>query len=221
LVKERFRLGYNVSEEIKYKPVSVRDILTELQTTTTLMIDLAYSAILFNDKELAEDVTEMAEEVYNLKTRLLMNTAIAVRDADDAEIMVGIMQIGAVAYRIADVAADIARTVLLDLVPDPQILKALTKTKERLVRTKIVPNSILAGKTLEKLKLETNIGVNIIVIRKDKELITNPGPKVQLANGDILIARGSDVGVSELDKLAKGELRTIPHPKLSKRERHK
>jgi len=210
-----------VSEEIKYKPVSVRDILTELQTTTTLMIDLAYSAILFNDKELAEDVTEMAEEVYNLKTRLLMNTAIAVRDADDAEIMVGIMQIGAVAYRIADVAADIARTVLLDLVPDPQILKALTKTKERLVRTKIVPNSILAGKTLEKLKLETNIGVNIIVIRKDKELITNPGPKVQLANGDILIARGSDVGVSELDKLAKGELRTIPHPKLSKRERHK
>jgi len=48
-------------EEIKYKPVSIRDILTELQTITTLMIDLAYSAVLFNDRELAEDVIKMAE----------------------------------------------------------------------------------------------------------------------------------------------------------------
>ncbi|MGQ9515007.1 MAG: potassium channel family protein [Thermoproteota archaeon] len=206
-----------MGEEIKYKPVSVRDILTELQTNTTLMIDLAYSAVLFNDKDLAEDVIEMAEKVNDLKTNLLMNTAIVVRDAEDAETMVGVMQIGAVAYRISDVAADIARIILLGLLPDPRVLEALTKTKERLVRTKIIPNSILAGKTLGKLKLETNIGVNVIVIRREKELITNPGPKVQLAKGDILIARGSDVGVSELEKLAKGELKAVPRPKLSKK----
>jgi uncharacterized protein with PhoU and TrkA domain len=207
-----------MNKEIKYKPVSIRDILTELQTTTTLMIDLAYSAVLFNDKELAEDVIEMEAKVNDLKTRLLMNTAIAVRDAEDAETMVGIMQIGAVAYRISDAAADIARTVLLGLVPDPRVLEALTKTKERLIRTKIASNSILVNKALGKLNLEINIGVNIMVVRRDKELITNPGPKVLLAEGDLLIARGSDVGVSELDKLARGELKAVPHPKLGKKE---
>ncbi|MBO3802920.1 MAG: potassium channel protein [Candidatus Brockarchaeota archaeon] len=204
--------------EIKYKPVSVRDILTELQTTTTLMIDLAYSAVVFNDKDLAEDVVEMAGKVDELKTRLLMNTAIAVRDADDAETMVGVMQVGAVAYRISGAAADIARTVLLGLVPDPRVLEALAKTKEGLVRTRILPNSVLAGKPLGKLKLETNIGVNVIVVRRGKELLTNPGPEVSLAEGDVLIARGSDVGVSELDKLAKGELKAIPRPKLGEKE---
>lgn len=205
-------------EEIKYKPVSIRDILTELQTTTTLMIDLAYSAVLFNDRELAEDVFEMAEKVDDLKTRLLMNSALAVRGAENAEMMVGVMQIGAVAYRISDAAADIARTVTLGLVPDPRVLEALTRTKKRLVRTKILSNSILAGKALGKLKLETNIGVNVMVVRKDGELMTKPGPDVLLAEGDVLIARGSDVGVSELDKLAKGELKAVPHPKLSKKE---
>jgi len=205
-------------EEIKYKPVSIRDILTELQTITTLMIDLAYSAVLFNDRELAEDVIEMAEKVDDLKTRLLMNSALAVRNVEDAETMVGVMQIGAVAYRISDAAADIARTVLLGLVPDPRLLEALTRTKKRLVRTKILPNSILAGKALGKFKLETNIGVNVMVIRRDRELVTNPGPKVLLAEGDVLIARGSDVGVAELDKLARGELKAVPRPKLGKKE---
>jgi len=205
-------------EEIKYKPVSIRDILTELQTTTTLMIDLAYSAVLFNDRELAEDVIEMAEKVDDLKTRLLMNSALAVRSAEDAEMIVGVMQVGAVAYRISDAAADIARTVPLGLVPDPRVLEALTRTKKRLVRTKILTNSILAGKALGKLKLETNIGVNVMVVRRDGELMTLPGPDVSLAEGDVLIARGSDIGVSELDKLAKGELKAVPRPKLSKKE---
>jgi len=205
-------------EEIKYKPVSIRDILTELQTTTTLMIDLAYSAVLFNDRELAEDVMEMAEKVDDLKTRLLMNSALAVRSAEDAEMIVGVMQVGAVAYRISDAAADIARTVPLGLVPDPRVLEALTRTKKRLVRTKILTNSILAGKALGKLKLETNIGVNVMVVRRDGELMTLPGPDVSLAEGDVLIARGSDIGVSELDKLAKGELKAVPRPKLSKKE---
>ncbi|MEM2885100.1 MAG: TrkA C-terminal domain-containing protein, partial [Thermoproteota archaeon] len=167
---------------------------------------------------LAEDVVEMAGKVDELKTRLLMNTAIAVRDADDAETMVGVMQVGAVAYRISGAAADIARTVLLGLVPDPRVLEALAKTKEGLVRTRILPNSVLAGKPLGKLKLETNIGVNVIVVRRGKELLTNPGPEVSLAEGDVLIARGSDVGVSELDKLAKGELKAIPRPKLGEKE---
>jgi len=148
----------------------------------------------------------------------MMNTALAVRNADDAETMVGVMQIGTVAYRISDAAADIARTVLLGLVPDPRVLVALMKTKKRLVRTKILPNSILAGKALGKLKLETNIGVNVMVVRRERELMTNPGPKVLLADGDVLIARGSDVGVSELDKLARGELKAVPRPKLSKKE---
>jgi len=205
-------------EEIKYKPVSIRNILTELQTTTTLMIDLAYSAVLFNDRELAEDVFEMAEKVDDLKTQLLMNSALAVRGAEDAEMMVGVMQVGAVAYRISDAAADIARTVTLGLVPDPRVLEALTRTKKRLVRTKILSNSILAGKALGKLKLETNIGINVIVVRRDGELVTNPGPDVSLTEGDVLIARGSDVGVAELDKLAKGELKAVPRPKLSKKE---
>ena len=210
----------SAKEEIRYRPIPVRDLLTKLQTTTTIMIDLAYSAVLFNDCELAEEVIELEDKVEDLKTTLLMNTAIVIRDAQDAESMVGIMQMGTVADMISQAAGNIARIVLLGLGVDPYILDAFTKTQERLVRTKILSNSILAGKTLGKVKLETSIGVNVMTVRRGEELIINPGPKTKLADGDILIARGSDVGVFALGKLAKGELKAIPSPKLNVEEKH-
>jgi len=62
--------------------------------------------------------------------------------------------------------------------------------------------------------------VDIITIRRGKELDTKPKPSNILLEGDVVIARGSDVGVLELDKLAKGELREIPSPKLHVKEAH-
>jgi uncharacterized protein with PhoU and TrkA domain len=209
-----------LEEKIHYQPISVRDSLIALQSTTTLMIDLAYSAVLFNDRDLAEEVVELENKVDDLKILLLMNMGLAMRDADDAEGMVGIMQMGTVADRISEAAGDIARTVLLDLGIDPSIMEAFTKTQERLIRTKILSGSVLAKKRLDKLSLETNIGINVIAIRRGKELITNPKPKTMLMADDILIARGSDVGIAELDKLSKGELKAIPRPKLDIKEDH-
>lgn len=199
-------------EEIRYRPISVKELLTETQTVIELIVDLAYSAVLFHDHDLAEEVMELEERVDTLRVLLLMNTAIAIRDAEDAEAMVGIMQMASVADHISDAAGDIARLVLLEIGIDPYIVEAFKKVKERLVRTRIMPGSILAKKTLRQLGLESNIGVNVMVVRRGKELIINPDAKTRLEEGDILIARGSDVGASELDKLAKGDLNTIPRP---------
>ena len=217
--KEESRI--NLGEEIRYRPISVREILTELHTITTFMLDLAYSAVLFNDQELAKEVTMFEEKADNLRTLLLMNTSIAIRSADDAEAMIGILRMGAVTGKISSAAGDIARIVLHGLGVDPYVSEALSKIQERLVKTKILPESALLGKTLVKLELAANIGVDIIAVRRGKELTMNPGSKMILRNGDILIAKGSDVGVSELDKLAKGELKSIPRPKLDVEERHK
>jgi len=203
-----------MEEEIRYKPVSIRDLLAELQTRTTLIIDLAYSAVLFNDLELAEEVIELRETVSDIRTLLLMNTAITVRDAEDAESMVGIMRMGTVADRISDAAGEIARIVLLGLGVDPILQEAFANISERLVRVGLLPQSILVGKTLASLQLESNIGVDVIAVRRGKELTIKPESNTILDSGDIIIARGSDIGVLELDKLAKGELTVIPRPKL-------
>jgi len=201
-------------EEIRYRAVPVREILTEIKNITGFIVDLAYSSVLFNDKEVAEEVLEGEERVHYLVTLLFMNTAIAVRDGEDAEAAVGIVRVATAANKIADTAGDIARIVIKELGLDSYITEAFSKVDKRLVRTTVLPNSILAGKTLRQLRLASNIGVDVLTVRRGKKLIVDPQGDTGLEEGDVLIGRGSDVGTVELDRLAKGELKKIPKPTL-------
>lgn len=72
-------------ERVKYTPVSVRETLIMMKDISELMIDLAYSAALFNNRELAEEVTELEEKMDSLVYVLNMNLMLAARDKADAE----------------------------------------------------------------------------------------------------------------------------------------
>jgi|YelNatPaOPRAMG01_1025707.scaffolds.fasta_scaffold19784_2 uncharacterized protein with PhoU and TrkA domain len=207
-----------MSEGMQYTPVSVREILKEMHDTTTLMVDLAYSSIIFNDKDLAEEVIELDDKIKALKTALLMHTAIVIKDPEDAEALSGVLQLGAVSDFISHAAKNISNIVLLGLGVPPEILSAFARTQERFVRVKVSKDSILVKKSIGELSLETNIGVKIIAVRRGHEIFTSLEDNFTLHEDDVLIARGSDVGVVEFDKLAKGELKSIPEPSLSLEE---
>jgi uncharacterized protein with PhoU and TrkA domain len=53
-------------EKIAYKPIPVRELLLEMKNLSELMIDLAYSAALYNDKDLAEDVLSIGSQSRQL-----------------------------------------------------------------------------------------------------------------------------------------------------------
>lgn len=204
-----------MGEGMQYKPVSVREILKEIHDTTALMIDLAYSSVIFNDKDLAEEAIELDDKIKELKTALLIHTAIVIKDPEDAKALSGVLQMGVMSDSISHAARNISNIVLLGLGVPSEILSAFARTQERFVRVKVSQNSILVKKNVGELSLETSIGVKIIAIRRGREVFTNFGDDFILLEDDVLIARGSDVGVIEFDKLAKGELKSIPEPSLS------
>ena len=98
-------------EKIEYKPIPVSDLLLEMKNLSELMIDLAYSAALFNDEELAEDVLELEARIDTLTYLLDIEIMIAARDARDAETLIGVSTVAAATDKISDAAADIAAIV--------------------------------------------------------------------------------------------------------------
>ena len=80
-------------EKIEYKPIPVNELLLEMKNLSELMIDLAYSAALYNDKDLAEDVLALERRVDTLAYLLDMEIMVASRDPKDAEAMVGITRV--------------------------------------------------------------------------------------------------------------------------------
>lgn len=191
-------------EKIKYKPVPVRQLLIEMKDLSELMIDLAYSAALFNSQPLAEEVIELERRVDNLAYLLDMSAMVAARDVKDAEALVGVTVVAAAADKISDAAGDIAGIVLRKIGIHPIVLEAFKKTEERLTRVEIEPTSSLAGKRLSELNLAAWMGVDIIVIRRDKELRVNPKEDEILKKGDIVTVRGAPGGVEEFERLARG-----------------
>jgi len=190
-------LGMHKKERIKYRPISVREILLEMKNLSELMIDLAYSAALFNDRDLAEDVIELEEKVDTLAFLLNMEIMIAARDAEDARILSGVAKVASAADKISDAAGDIAAIVLQEIGVHPIIAEIFEKVGERLSRIKVPSDSPIIGTRLIDLD-PASMGVDIIAIRRNKEWIINPGNEEKIKEGDVLIARGVSAGINEL-----------------------
>lgn len=192
-------------EKIEYKPIPVRDLLLEMKNLSELMIDLAYSAALFNDKELAEDVLELEGRVDTLAYLLDMTVMIAARDSKDAEALVGVSTVAAAADKISDAAADIAAIVTQNIGVHPIVGEIFERVEERLTRAKVVKESVLIGKSIGELELAARMGVDIIAIRRNKDWIINPKETERIQDDDVLIVRGAPLGVKEFKELIEGK----------------
>ncbi|MBS7651819.1 MAG: PhoU domain-containing protein [Candidatus Bathyarchaeia archaeon] len=192
-------------KKIEYTPVSVRETLLQLKDISELMIDLSYSAIILNDKELAREVLELEERIDNMLYVLDMNLMLAARDPEDAEALAGVAHVSVLMNAISDAAAEIADLVLNDIEVHPIAREVFKKTMEVLSRIEVAEGSTLVEKTVDELDLASAIGVDIIAIKRGRHWLINPEKEVIMPE-DILMARGGSTGIRILERAARGEI---------------
>ena len=195
-------------ERVEYTPVSVRETLIQMKDISELMIDLAYSAALFNNRGLAEEVMELEKKMDTLVYVLYMNLMLAARDKEDAESLAGVAKVGSLTNSISDAAADIAGIVLNNIGIHPIVREVFQRTEEHLARVQVVESSILAGKTVEDLDLAAEVGVDIIAVRRGRHWMINPEKEIVLPE-DMLMARGTAEGLEKLQRAARGEVEDL------------
>ena len=205
-------------EKIEYKPIPVRQLLLEMKNLSELMIDFAYSAALYNDKDLAEDVLALESRVDNLAYLLDMEIMVAARDPKDAEQLIGVSTVAASTDKISDAAADIAAIVTRNIGIHPIVGEIFEKVEERLIKVTVKANSDLVKKQIGELDLAASMGVDIIAIRRNHDWILNPNKKERVFEGDILITRGAPSGIEEFKDLAEGKLTSLEPEKRARFE---
>jgi len=179
-----------------------------MKNLSELMIDLAYSAALFNDRDLAEDVIELEEKVDTLAYLLNMGIMIAARDAEDAKILSGVAKVASAADKISDAAGDIAAIVLQDIGVHPIITEIFERVEERLARIKIQEGSPIIGNRLGDLD-PVSMGIDIISIRRNRDWIINPNDSEIIMPGDIIIVRGTQSGINEFREKSGEEITKV------------
>ncbi|MCK5587810.1 MAG: hypothetical protein KAI34_03690 [Candidatus Lokiarchaeota archaeon] len=192
----------DIKEPVKYEPMGIKQILTEMKDISALIVDLAYSAVLFNNKELAEEVHELEEEMDKLKYQITMMAMLAARDKEDAEQLVGILQLASAAENISNAADQIVEIILRKLDVHPIIASALADADEQIFRVRVELESFVDQRTLGDLRLHSTLGTRVIAIKRGRKWIYGPNANTMISAGDLLIIRGPDDGHDRLLKIA-------------------
>jgi uncharacterized protein with PhoU and TrkA domain len=197
-------------EKMGYVFTSTKDLLTWMKTYSELMIDLAYSALLFSSERLKDYVLELENTVDRLGYQLLMSLSLSVRDKEDAEMAVGLFRIANSANKISAAAADMASLVGSGYDSHPLFTGMFAYVEERLAMASVESNSPLVGETVDDVWEKCDLNVDIIAARMNGEWKLNPPGTHVIREGEILFARGSENEIENFEQLASGKVSPKP-----------
>lgn len=186
----------------KFEEIVARFV--ELKDTSELMIDLAYSSLMLNSKELAEEVQRLEDYMDRSHTAFELLALTSDFQKQEASGFLGLIRLGVATEKIADAAAEMAEVVLRGIEPHPVLKLAIREAEETVIQVCVTDNSPLINKTLKEARVHEETGMWILAIRRgEKGLRPRADCKIQL--GDTLLASGYADGVEDLKKLASPE----------------
>ncbi len=173
----------------------------DLKEKASLMLDLAYSSLLYDNRVIAREVYNLEDEVDREHTEL---QRMAIEDAaedGDIEKALVYVKLATALEVIADSAREISDIVLRDMDMHPIFQQSLRDSDTIITSAVVSEHSPTAGKKLMELRLPAEVGMWVIAVKRGKRWIYGPDGDFTLKTGDILIARGPTESEDEFVKL--------------------
>ncbi|RLF27681.1 MAG: PhoU family transcriptional regulator [Thermoplasmata archaeon] len=185
-------------------------MVLEIKDKSELMVDLAYSSLLYDNRKIAEEVYDLENLIDNLYRELqekamedAKNNILSIEDA------LALIRLGSCGEQIADAAQEIADIMLRDVELHPILKMSIRESDIVFTRVQVKPQSILCGKTLGELRLASETGMMIIAMRHKDRWLYGPNKNTRIDPGDILFAKGPEDGEKHLIELATGRSKEI------------
>ncbi len=179
------------------------DAIVQMKNLSELGVDLAYSSVLFDDAELAEEVSNLEIEVDNLESRFEAWVLQAAADAADPVKLRGLIHLGTSTEMISDAALDISEGVLRDIDVHPVVQLAVQESDEILTRAEVAVGSALDGTAITGGVADADVTMSVIAIRRpDDGWLLVGDADAELRGGDIVIGKGTRSTAEQFDELA-------------------
>jgi uncharacterized protein with PhoU and TrkA domain len=90
----------------------IRDMIKELKNVSEFMVDLAYTALLTNSKELAEEVNRLEEYIDELHARYEAAVLELAKRSENPSEFLGTLRVGLAVEALADAAREMVEPIL-------------------------------------------------------------------------------------------------------------
>ena len=201
------------------------DLFLAMKEMSELMVDLAYSALLFDNKGIATEVhyldEEMDDNLYDLQRLAVDGVAVSCRADENIEAVspdraLALLRLGGAVEAVAAAARSIADVTLRDIDAHPVLAASVRDAESTVLRIHLddgttedvgdeiesVPFSLTGDfSSLGILRLSSNTGLWIIAIRRKGKLIFEMDRNTNLQGGDVLILQGPVEGLDRMREL--------------------
>ncbi len=176
-----------MSQQERFEEIVQR--FAELKDTSELMIDLAYSSLLLNSRELAEEVQKLEEYVDKLHTDFELLVLKSSIKQEEARGFLGLIRLGVATEKIADAAAQISEVVLRGIEPHPVLRLSIAEAEEIVTYATVEKSSKLVGQTLGDATVQSQTRMNLLALKRGDRCM-RPRHDLKIEAGDVLIASG-------------------------------
>ncbi|MBS7643738.1 PhoU family transcriptional regulator [Candidatus Bathyarchaeota archaeon] len=191
-----------MSEEALILTRKAQDLLCSILDESELLIDLAYSALIFNSKDLAEDVVEMYRNVDGMRVKFDETVLKLAKLVESPEKLWVLLRMSYSAAEIAEASLMVADVILRGL-PVHDVLQPIFQlSEETFVKVTVNKGANLDGRTLGEVRLQDNTGMRIVCIKRGENWIYGPNRDTKIMAGDVLFAKGPIEGESSLKSFA-------------------
>ena len=188
------------------KEKNVESIVLEIKDKSELMVDLAYSSLLYDNKTIAKEVYDLEDFVDSLYKNLQRKT---LENVENKKLSINealtVLRLAEAGEQIADAAQEIADVELRDVELHPILKLSIRESDVVFSRVEVKDNSILSNKTLGELRLASETGMMVIAMRHGEKWLYGPTKNTKIDPGDILFAKGPEDAEKHLIDLAAGK----------------
>ena len=170
---------------------SADDLILTMKDTSEQMVDLAYTALFYDSRALAEEVQQMEEELDETLADLQHLILEAVRAGElDVEAAWVLLRVAQGAETIANSALEIADVVLRDMELHPVIQASIQESDTTVTKVRLDAASEFASKSLRELELEAETGMRIVAVKRGRHWQTKVTGDLVLEPDDVIVATG-------------------------------
>lgn len=176
---------------------NVIDLIVEMKDLAGLAVDLGFSALLLQDKKLAEKITELKEEMDMKQYEIEIECMLAASNIEQALGLTSVMRVASAVAAISDAVNEIVDGVLRGIPPHPTIKEALKAAAKTIDYVNIKKDSKTVGKTIQEV---TKGLVDVIGLKREDVWSYQPGGDERIKAKDVLIISGGKRRVNEIIK---------------------
>ncbi len=170
----------------------IRETLIEMMSLSQLSVDLAFSSVIFNNQDIADEVSRIEDKLELLRSDLETKVLLYGKKVEDIKPLRGLIRLAYTSEKLSDASKAISDLVSQGIGTHPVLLYAMKKADEIITRLQVGRGSVIEGKSISEANLEADMGIDIIAVYKENQgrWIYNPKGDVVFEQNDILIAKG-------------------------------